>query len=169
MQPRSATREFVFDSHVASAVVPQRPAMTAGDDTAGVQIPGRNWAKVLVYCVDGALIETVLPVTSMVNTQRLLDLARGRDIRLADPEELRGLFRTPDLDTVCSSDELRHQAVFVDVALAAETEIVFDTGVPNEAVRVRWADFAASVRPIVGKFAEPLPDRVGGFRLSHRE
>ena len=169
MQARSATREFVFDSHVASAVVPQRPALTASDDAGGVQIRGRNWAKVLVYRVDGELIEAVLPVAAMVNTHRLLDLARGRDIRLANPEELRALFRTPDLDTMCPSDELGHQHVFVDVALAAETEIVFDTGGPNDAVRVRWADFAASVRPIVGKFAEPLPDRVGGFRLSYRE
>ena len=169
MQARSATRQFVFDSHVASVVVPQRAPLTTGDDTGGVQIRGRNWATVLVYRVDDELIEAVLPVASMVNTHSLLDLARGRDIRLANHEELRGLFRTPDLDTVCPSDELRHPAVFVDVALAAETEIVFDTGDPNDAVRVRWADFAASVRPIVGKFAEPLPDRVGSFRLSYRE
>jgi hypothetical protein len=34
---------------------------------------------------------------------------------------------------------------------------------------MRWTDFAKSVRPIVGKFAEPRRDRVGEFRLSYRE
>jgi Ala-tRNA(Pro) deacylase len=45
--------------------------------------------------------------------------------------------------------------VFVDVALAAEPEIVFNAGTHTEAIRIRWADFAATVRPIVGTFAEP--------------
>jgi prolyl-tRNA editing enzyme YbaK/EbsC (Cys-tRNA(Pro) deacylase) len=169
MPARSATHEFVFDTHVAYAVVPRRSALTASDDAGEVPTRGRNWAKVLVYVVDGELIEAVLPVASTVNSYRLLDLARGRDLRLANDEELQRLFRTPDVDTMCPSDDLRHQAVFVDVALVEETEIVFDTGGGNDAVRIRWADFAASVRPIVGRFAEPHPDRVGGFRLSYRE
>ena len=168
MQARSATREFVFDAHVAYAVVPRRSALTAADETGDVQIRGRNWAKVLVYLVDGEMIEVVLPAASTVNCHRLLDLARGRDIRLANNEELQRLFRATDVETIRPADERPHQAIFVDVALAAETEIVFDTG-PNDAVRIRWADFAASVRPIVGKFAEPHPDRVGAFRLSYRE
>ena len=60
--------------------------------------------------------------------------------------------------------------VFVDVALAAEAELLFnaDQG-SSETIRIRWPDFAATVRPIVGKFAEFQVDRVGGFRLSYRE
>jgi len=34
---------------------------------------------------------------------------------------------------------------------------------------MRWPDFAASIRPIVGKFAETHLDKVGEYRLSYRE
>jgi Ala-tRNA(Pro) deacylase len=59
---------------------------------------------------------------------------------------------------------LYRQSVFADVALASEPEIVFNAGTHTEAIRMRWADFSASVRPIVGKFAEPPLDQVGRFR-----
>ena len=49
---------------------------------------------------------------------------------------------------------LYHEAVFADVALAGEPEIAFNGGTHSEAIGMRWTDFARSVRPIVGKFAE---------------
>lgn len=52
------------------------------------------------------------------------------------------------------------QRVFVDVALASEPHIFFCAGTHTEAIRMRWADFAAAVRPIVGGFAD-LPDAFG--------
>jgi Ala-tRNA(Pro) deacylase len=61
------------------------------------------------------------------------------------------------------------QRVFVDVALAAEPEIVVDAGTHTEAIRMRWADFAASVKPIVGSFAEHPFNRAGEFSASYRE
>jgi len=61
------------------------------------------------------------------------------------------------------------QSVFADVALASEPEIVFNAGTHTEAIAMRWADFANSVRPIVGRFAEPPLDHVGEFGLSYRE
>lgn len=45
------------------------------------------------------------------------------------------------------------QEVYVDVSLAGEPEIMFAAGSHAEAIRMRWADFAATVRPIVGPFA----------------
>jgi prolyl-tRNA editing enzyme YbaK/EbsC (Cys-tRNA(Pro) deacylase) len=55
------------------------------------------------------------------------------------------------------------------VALAEADEIVFNAGTHTEAIAMRWPDFAASVRPIVGKFAEPHVDSVARYRLSYRE
>ena len=61
------------------------------------------------------------------------------------------------------------QSVFADVALASEPDIAFNAGTHTEAIAMRWADFAKSVRPIVGRFAEPPLDHVGEFGLSYRE
>jgi Ala-tRNA(Pro) deacylase len=47
------------------------------------------------------------------------------------------------------------QPVVVDVALAGRAEIVFNAGTHTDAIAMRWADFAAVVRPIIGSFAGP--------------
>jgi len=167
MQARSPIHELLRDAHVAHAVVPHHAAVTAQDETADTHTV-RNWAKVVTYFVDDEPVEAVLPTPMTVNLDRLLGLARGRDIRPARTEELRRLFSESEPQRTASDSRYR-PSVIVDVALAAEDEILFDGNVPQEAIRIRWADFAASVRPIVGKFAEPHVDRVGGFRLSYRE
>ena len=104
-----------------------------------------------------------------MNLDRLRNLARGDFIRLADEAELDVLFPECEAGAMPPLGPLYGQDVFVDVALAAEDEIVFNAGTHTEAIRMRWPDFAASVRPIVGKFAEPHADKVGEYRLSFRE
>jgi prolyl-tRNA editing enzyme YbaK/EbsC (Cys-tRNA(Pro) deacylase) len=167
MATRFPIQEFLRGAHVAYAVVPSHSAVTAQDETTDTHVPRRNGAKIVTYFVDGEAVEAVLPVAMTVNLDRLLGLARGRDIRLARNEELQRLF--PEWETQTTASGPQYPSVIVDVALATETEILFNADVPSETIRLRWADFAASVRPIVGKFAEPPLDRVGGFRLSYRE
>ena len=160
---------FLRDARVAYSVVPHRPAYTAQDDAAAVHVPGRDWAKVVVCVVDGEPVEAVVPAPMTVNLDRLLELANGREIRMAREDELAQLFPDCELGAMPPLGPVYGQAVFVDVALAAEPEIVFDAGSHTQAIRMRWAEFARAIRPIVGSFAEPSRDRVGEFRLSYRE
>ena len=48
-----------------------------------MHVPGRDWAKVVICFVDGAPVQAVVPAPLAVNFERLLDLARGHEIRLA--------------------------------------------------------------------------------------
>jgi prolyl-tRNA editing enzyme YbaK/EbsC (Cys-tRNA(Pro) deacylase) len=61
------------------------------------------------------------------------------------------------------------QMVFADVSLAAEPAIVFSAGTCIDAIAMRWADFARTVKPIVGKFAGRSTDRAPEYHLSWRE
>jgi prolyl-tRNA editing enzyme YbaK/EbsC (Cys-tRNA(Pro) deacylase) len=167
MQTRFPIHGLLRDAHVDYAVLPNRSAFTAQDETPDQHV--RNRAKVVMYVVDDDAVEALLPASMTVNLERLLDLARGRAIRLARPDELQRLFSESDLGVTSPSEPPYRPSVIVDVALAAETEILFNADVPADTIRIRWADFAARVRPIVGKFAERPPDRVGAFRLSYRE
>jgi Ala-tRNA(Pro) deacylase len=119
--------------------------------------------------VDSEPIEAVLPAPLTVNLDRLLELAGGSEIRLAQEDELRRLFPECEPGAMPPFGPLYGQSVFVDVALASEPEIVFNAGTHTEAIAMRWADFAKSVRPIIGKFAEPSLYRAGDFGLSYRE
>jgi len=169
MASMSSIHEFLREAHVPYTVVPHRPAFTAQEEAAATHVPGRDWAKVVICLVDGELIEAVLPAPLTVNLDRLLELSGGSHIRLAQEEELRQLFPGCEPGAAPPFGPLYGQSVFVDVALAAEPEIVFNAGTHTEAICMRWADFAKGVRPIVGAFTEPPRDHVGAFRLSYRE
>jgi Ala-tRNA(Pro) deacylase len=164
MSGRPSIHQFLRESHVLYKVVPHRPAFTAQDEAAATHTPGREWAKVVICIVDGAPIEAVLPATLIVNLDRLLHLAGGNEIRLAEEDELRRLFPECEPGAMPPIGPLYGQPVFVDVALASQPEIVFNAGTHTEAIAMRWTDFVKSVAPITGRFAEPPLERV--FRIS---
>ncbi|MEO8077967.1 MAG: YbaK/EbsC family protein [Acidobacteriota bacterium] len=169
MSSTSSIHEFLREARVAYTVVPHPPAFTAQEEAAATHVPGRDWAKVVICVVDGVPIQAVLPAPLTVNLERLLELAGGREIRLAQEGELPRLYPGCEPGAMPPFGPLYGQSVFVDVALAEEPQIIFNAGTHTEAMVMRWADFARSVRPIVGKYAEAPLDRVGEFRLSYRE
>jgi Ala-tRNA(Pro) deacylase len=169
MSRTSVIHEFLRDAHVPYAILPHSPAFTAHDEAAATHVPERDWAKVVTCFVDGEPIEAVVPASATVNLDRLRDLAGGAEIRIAEEHELKRLYPECELGAMPPFGPIYGQRVYVDVATAAEWEITFNAGTHTEAIRMRWADFAATVRPIVGNFAERSEDRVGVFRLSYRE
>src|SRR5215510_5685898 len=92
MPGTSTIHEFLREAHVPYTVLPHRPAFTAQDEAAATHIPGRDWAKVVVCYIDGTPVEAVVPAPSFVNLDRLLELAGGSEIRLADEDEMTKLF-----------------------------------------------------------------------------
>ena len=148
---------FLRDAHVPYSVLPHKRAGTAQAEAAATHVPTRDWAKVVECFVDGEPIQAVVPATRTVNLSRLLDLSGGAQIRLADESEMLRLFPGCEAGAMPPFGGLYGQRVFVDVALASESHIFFCAGTHTEAIRMKWADFASTVRPIVGSFAD-LPD-----------
>jgi Ala-tRNA(Pro) deacylase len=169
MSGTSIIHEFLREAHVRYTVVPHPPAFTAQGEAAATHVPGRDWAKVVVCMVDDRPIEAVVPAPLMVDFDRLLELAGGKTIRLAEEDELRQLFPGCDAGAMPPLGPLYGQEVFVDVSLAAEPEIVFSAGTHVDAIAMRWAAFARTVRPIVGRLSAPPRDRVAAYHLSYRE
>jgi Ala-tRNA(Pro) deacylase len=169
MGAASQIHEFLREAGVPYSLVAHRQSFTAQDEAAATHVSGRNWAKVVACFVDGIPIEAVVPATHLVNLRRLLELAGGGQIRLAEEAELPTLFPDCERGAMPPLGPLYRQQVYVDVALAAEDEIIFNAGTHTEAIAMGWADFAKTVRPIVGNFAELPIDTVGEFRLSFRE
>src|SRR5436190_7798115 len=120
MLHRSSIHEFLREAHVRYTVVPHRPAFTARDEAAASHVPGRDWAKVVVCFVDGEPVEAVVPAPSLVDLDRLLELAGGQEIRLATEDELGRLFPECEVGAMPPFGPLYRQTVFVDVAVAAE-------------------------------------------------
>jgi len=155
MTGTTAIHEFLRAAQVPYSVVPHRPAFSAQEGAAAAHVPGRDWAKVVVCFVNGQPVEAVIAAPSIVNLDRLLELAGGTSIRLAQQDELQRLYPGCEPGAMPPFGSLYGQPVFVDVALASEPEIVFNAGTHTEAIAMRWADFASVVSPIVGQFAQP--------------
>lgn len=149
-----SVQEFLRQSNVAYSVFPHLPAYTAQDEAAVTHTPGRDWAKVVICFTDGEPIQAVVPADLVVNLDRLLALSGAHTIRLAREDELAWLFPDCEPGAMPPFGPLYKQRVFVDAALAAENRMVFNAGTHRDAVCLRYQDFAAICRPIVGSFAE---------------
>jgi hypothetical protein len=151
----ASLRQFLQQRCVSYAEANNRSTATPEDRAKTADVSGRHCAKLILCAVDGDLIEAVLPASLAMNLNRLLALAGGREIRPATAEEVQLRSRDRDAETMAESESVHGQRVFVDVALVSATEIaIVLEGVADPAC-VGWGDFARTVRPIVGKFAEP--------------
>ena len=154
MAVTTSVQEFLRQANVAYTVFPHPPAYTAQEEAAVTHIPGRDWAKAVICFADGEPIQAVVPADLDVNLDRLLALAGAQAIRLAREDELDWLFPDCERGAMPPLGPLYRQRVFVDEALAEEDHIVFNGGTHADAVLMRYDDFAAIARPIVGRFAE---------------
>jgi Ala-tRNA(Pro) deacylase len=145
--------EFLREAHVPYTIVPHRPAYTARDEAAATHVPDRDWAKVVSCFIDGEPVEAVVPAPSFVDLTKLLELAGGSAIRVADEADLKRLFPDCEVGAMPPFGPLYGQTVYVDAVLAAEPEIVFNAGTHRDAIVMRWNDFVKMVNPIVGRFA----------------
>ena len=159
MAVNASVQEFLRQANVAYTVFPHEPAYTAEDEAAVTHIPGRDWAKAVICFADGEPIQAVVPADLVVDFDRLLLLAGAHTLRLAREDELDWLYPGCERGAMPPLGPLYRQRVFVDAALAAEREIVFNAGTHADAVCMQYDDFAAITRPIVGRFAERDPWR----------
>ena len=113
----------------------------------------------MVICVaDGEPIQAVLPASLIVNLDWLSALAGASSIRFALKEESRTWFLDCEPGAIPPLGPLYGQRVFVDIALAAEFDVVFNAGTHRQAIRMRYTDLAAVTQPTIGRFAE-RPDQ----------
>ena len=146
--------EFLRKAGVNFQMFPHAPAFTAQEEAAKAHVPGRDWAKVVICFADRQPIEAVLPAPYLVDFEKLRKLAHAGEIRLAQEHEFKGLFPDCEPGAMPPLGPLYRQPVFVDDRLAGEPEIVFDAGSHSRAVRMRYEDFAAVVKPVVGTFSQ---------------
>jgi Ala-tRNA(Pro) deacylase len=145
-------QEYLRQANVAYSVFPHAPAYTAQEEAAVTHISGRDWAKSVVFFADGEPIMAVVPAALVVDVEQLLLLTGADQLRLATEAELEELYPDCERGAMPPLGPLYRQPVFVDIALAEEPQIVFNGGTHGDAICMRYDDFAAVARPVVGSF-----------------
>lgn len=152
-----AVQEFLRRANVGYTVIPHPRATTALREASLTRVPVRDWAKTVVCFAEGEPIEVVLPADHVVNLEWLARIVGTSDLRLAHEHELRWWYPECEVGAMPPLGRLFAQTVYVDQSLADQDYIVFDGGTHTDAVAMRYTDFAALTRPIVGRFAIRLP------------
>jgi Ala-tRNA(Pro) deacylase len=146
--------KFLKESGMDYSLLEHPRAFTAQEEAAVTHVPGKAWAKAVVCFADDQPILAVLPAHHTVDEARLRSVVGARSLRLAKEDEFVSLYPDCEAGAMPPFGPLFSQRVFVDRSLASDPEIVFNAGTHTDAIRMRYGDFAALVRPVVGDFAE---------------
>lgn len=148
----ASVSDFLDRHHARYAVLRHPVAYTAQEEAAAAQVPGRDWAKVVVCVADDRPLLAVLPAPLKVDVTRLKEVTHAHALRLAREDEFKGLYTDCEVGAMPPLGPLYRQDVVVEQSLADHRDIVFEAGSHREAIRMPYAEFERLVRPTVAAF-----------------
>jgi Ala-tRNA(Pro) deacylase len=144
---------YLREHRVSYAVIHHPRAYAAVREAAAAHVPGREWAKAVVFIADRQATLAVVPADHVIDSTRLQDLVGAAEMRLATEAELGLLYHGCELGAVPPIGPLYGQRVFVDTSVTANDEIAFSAGSHRSAIRMRYREFESLVHPTIGRFA----------------
>lgn len=149
-------KDYLDGQKVQYQVLTHQEAYTAPEIAHTLHVSGKMLAKVVMVNVGERFVMTVLPSNWKLDLKRLKEVFGTSHVRLATEEEFKGLFPDCELGTMPPFGNLYGLEVYVDQALAADEEIVFQAGSYVTAVKLRYQDFANLAHPSVVEFHAPF-------------
>ncbi|MGH9253856.1 MAG: aminoacyl-tRNA deacylase [Vicinamibacterales bacterium] len=149
--PPSIT-QYLREHDVDYSVIHHHVAYTALREAAASHVPGREWAKAVVFMADNQPTLAVVPADYVVDTHRLRDLTGAKQLRLATEGEIASLYQGCEPGAMPPLGPLYGQRVFVDESMVSNAEIAFNAGSYGDAIRMRYRDFEKLVGPTVARF-----------------
>jgi Ala-tRNA(Pro) deacylase len=132
-----------------------REAYTAQEVAHQEHISGHRVAKVVVVNVDGRLVELVLPASRRVNLDRVRELLRANEVRLATEEEICQTFTDCEVGAIPPLPHWQGIEVMMDRSMQVPGDIVFQAGTHRDAIRLRFDDWFRMAEPFVASFTDP--------------
>jgi Ala-tRNA(Pro) deacylase len=133
------------------------PAAYTAREVAGAErLPAHRVAKTVVFADQRGYALAVLPGDEAIDLAALRDAAGSQFVRLAREREVADLFldaREVGAEPPFGNGTLFELPVYVDADLAAEDQIALNAGTHHDVVRMRYADFARLVKPVVLHFS----------------
>lgn len=148
--------DFLTEKHIAFEKLFHPPAFSAQKLAKYLGIPGRQVAKTVLLRGPKGYVLAVLPATHYVDTQAL---ARDLDgpVTLARDNEIAEIFRDCEWGVVTPFGTLYNLPTILDVSLATDSVIVFESHTHAEAIRMRCGDFDRLEHPRHLSFARLIP------------
>jgi len=148
--------QYLRDHGVAFEVHEHPPAYTAQEVAAEEHVSGNILAKTVLVHADDSYALCVLPASFKLDMAKVAEAAKARSIRLADEQELAKVFPDVEVGAEPPFGSLYNLLTLVDEHLASQQEMVFQAGTHRDAIRMKYADYASLVQPVVADLAVHL-------------
>jgi Ala-tRNA(Pro) deacylase len=129
-------------------------AYTAQELARREHVSGHRVAKVVGVMADGWPVELVLPASRHVMLDRVRELLKAREVRLATEEELERHFPDCERGAIPALRHWGNVEVIMDGNLCCGGDIVILGGTHRDAVRLRFDDWFEMVNPRIEQFGE---------------
>lgn len=116
-------------------------------------IPSKMMAKTVIVVADHQLFALVLPASFWVDLDKIQEILRAKEIRLAHEAEFANTFPDCEVGTMPPFGNLYGIPVYLDKRLTEEETIVFPVGTSTETMSLKFADFERLVQPRMETFA----------------
>ncbi len=139
--------DYLERAGVSYQRLPHPRAVSAQRLAASLHTSGFIVAKAVLVLVDGAPAIAVLPAAELLDEQALAQAMGAQRARRMDESEFEPLFGDCEPGAEPPFGGLYGLPVIADDCLAEEDEIVVRAGSHEEALRLRWSEFARLERP----------------------
>ena len=150
---RTLLKNFLDLKRIPYQHLQHPPAFTAGQLAAVEHVPGDMVAKTVIVKADGEFAMALLPASRRVKLPTLRDSLPARHLRLATELEFQNLFPDSDVGVMSPFGNLYEIPVFAEESLAQDEQILFHAGTHEDAIQMKYDDFAKVVHPVVCAFA----------------
>ncbi|MDC0661547.1 aminoacyl-tRNA deacylase [Marinobacter sp. SS21] len=115
-------------------------------------VPGREFAKTVIFKADGRVGMAVLPATDQVHLAELRKALGSTEVSLASEEEMKAAFPDCDIGAMPPFGNLYDMEVFVSEHLRVDESITFNAGSHDEVMKMSYRDYERLVHPNVVHF-----------------
>ena len=148
--------EYLKDRGVYFSMHEHAPAYTAQEVAAEEHVSGHMTAKTVVIHTGDRYVMCVLPASYKLDMQKVAQALDTEHIRMADEIEMAKLFPDSEVGAEPPFGNLYEIQTIVDQHLAGDEEIIFQSGSHRQAIRMKYADYAALAEPNVADLAVAL-------------
>jgi Ala-tRNA(Pro) deacylase len=153
----STLKGFLDGAKVRYTVAKHPVAYTAQEIAAAQHVPGRQLAKCVLVLTDRGPALAVLSAVFLIDLKKLRAALGAKKLSIGRESDIKRHFPDVEVGAMSPFGNLYGVPVIADRGLQAAQEIVFNAGSHTETIKMRYADFAALVKPKTGAFALPLP------------
>ena len=145
--------QFLTEREVPFERMLHPPASTATRVAECLHVPGKDVAKSVLLRTTHGYVLAVLPATFRVDLDRMRRELGEPEMEVACEQEIEQIFTDCERGAMPPFGSLYRLRTIVDEHLAEDDKIVFDAQSHEEAIRMRYRDFAKLEQPRIGHFA----------------